>query len=91
MTLVWQNAAVNDRFDQLDFIALDNPLAAVMQDIEIEQQTNMLTLQPKMGRAGRIKGTRELVIVRTPFIAIYRIKQERIEILRVLHGAQNWP
>ena len=81
----------NERYDQLDYIALDNPLAAISQDEEIEQQTNLLIEQPKMGRAGRVRGTRELVISRTPFIAVYRIEGERIEILRFLHGAQKRP
>ena len=91
MILSWLPIAINERYDQLDYIALDNPLAATSQDEEIEQQTNLLTTQPKMGRIGRVKGTRELVINRTPFIAIYRIKGKRIEILRFLHGAQKWP
>ena len=46
---------------------------------------------PNMGRPGRIKATRELVIGRTSFIVAYRIKDNRIEILRVLHGSQQWP
>jgi len=44
-----------------------------------------------MGCEGRVEGTRELVIGRSPFIAVYRIKGKRIEILRILHGAQRWP
>jgi toxin ParE1/3/4 len=45
------------------------------------------------GRPGRKRGTRELVISRTPLVVVYRIrpKMQRIEILRVLHGAQRWP
>jgi len=91
MKLSWTSRAENERYDQLDYIARDNPLAAVDQDEEIEKQTDRLTTQPKMGRVGREKGTRELVISRTPFIAIYRIEGKRIEILRFLHGAQQWP
>lgn len=91
MILRWVPIAINERYDQLDYIALDDPLAAISQDEEIEEQTNLLTTQPKMGRIGRAKGTRELVISRTPFIAVYRIEGERIEILRFLHGAQKWP
>lgn len=89
MILSWGTVALNERYDQLDYIAMDNPLAAISQDQEIEQQTNLLTTQPEMGRAGRVKGTRELVISRTPFIVVYRIKGKRIEILRFLHGAQK--
>jgi toxin ParE1/3/4 len=45
-----------------------------------------------MGRPGRTKGTRELVISRTPFIAVYRLKgARRIEIIRLLHASQQWP
>ena len=91
MILSWGTVALNERYDQLDYIALDDPLAAISQDQEIEQQTNLLTTQPEMGRVGRAKGTRELVISRTPFIVVYRIKGKRIEILRFLHGAQKWP
>ena len=91
MILSWGTVALNERYDQLDYIALDDPLAAISQDQEIEQQTNLLTAQPEMGRIGRAKGTRELVIGRTPFIAVYRVVRERIEILRFLHGAQKWP
>jgi plasmid stabilization system protein ParE len=31
------------------------------------------------------------VIHRSPFIAVYRVKRKRIEILRILYGAQRWP
>lgn len=91
MKLSWQQIAINERYDQLDYIALDDPGAAISQDEEIERQTNLLTTQAKMGRVGRVKGTRELVISNTPFIAVYRIEGQRIEILRFLHGAQQWP
>jgi toxin ParE1/3/4 len=89
--LLWLPIAAEERFEQLDYIAQDNPFAAITQDEEIEQQISLLVLQPEMGRVGRVKGTRELVITHTPFIVVYRIKGERIEILRFLHGAQKWP
>jgi len=76
----------------LEYIAQDRALAAANQDDEIERQVNMLHEQPKLGRPGRVKGTRELVISNTPFIAVYRLKgSQRIEMLRLLHGSQLWP
>jgi len=44
------------------------------------------------GRGGRLDGTRELVVPRTAFLLVYRIdrKAQRVEILRFLHGAQQW-
>lgn len=79
------------RLAQSDYIAADNPTAAIELDQRIDQQIDRLADHPRMGRAGRVRGTREMIITRTPFIAIYRIKANRIEILRILHGAQQWP
>ena len=66
-------------------------MAAVSQGDRIAEQIEILQQHPQMGRPGRKQGTRELVISRTPFIVVYRIKAKRIELLRVLHGAQQWP
>ncbi|MFB2897343.1 type II toxin-antitoxin system RelE/ParE family toxin [Aerosakkonemataceae cyanobacterium BLCC-F50] len=44
-----------------------------------------------MGRPGRIPGTKELVVTRTPFILPYRVQGEQIEILAVIHAARQWP
>ena len=46
---------------------------------------------PLQGRPGRLPNTRELVIVGTPYLLVYRVTRERIDILRVVHGAQRWP
>ncbi|MGB6691314.1 MAG: type II toxin-antitoxin system RelE/ParE family toxin [Terracidiphilus sp.] len=91
MTIRWLRSATRTRFEQLDFIAAENPAAAVRLDEEIERQTDLLAQYPKLGRLGRVKGTRELVISHSPFIAVYRVKGKTVEILRLLHGAQQWP
>lgn len=91
MTIRWLRMATRERFQQLDYVAEDSPAAASRLDEEIESQTEMLAEYPLMGRSGRVKGTREMVIVRTPFIVVYRVKGNRVEILRLLHGAQRWP
>ena len=91
LKIEWLPLASANRFEQLDYIAQDNPLAAIDQDERIEHQIDMLLQHPQMGRPGRKKGTRELVISRTPFVVVYRAKGPRIEIIRLLHGAQQWP
>lgn len=91
MTIRWLKTATRTRFEQLDYIAEDSPSAAARLDEEIERQIDMLAQHPLIGRAGRVQGTRELVIGRTPYIAVYRVKRNKIEILRILHGAQQWP
>ena len=90
-SIAWLPVAIRQRFEQLDYIALDNPLAAISQDEEIEHQVDMLMQHPHMGRPGRLRGTRELVSSRTPFIVVYRVKGTRIEVIRLLHSSQQWP
>jgi len=88
----WLPEAHRNRFEQLDYIAEDKPLAAIGQDEEIERQVAMLIEHPKMGRLGRVPGTRELIISSTPFVVVYRLDgANRIEILRLLHSSQQWP
>ncbi len=91
MKLIWLPSAYATREEQIDYIAQDSPLSAASQDEEIERQVDMLLAHPYLGRPGRVKTTRELVIGRTPFIVAYRVKGESIEILRVLHTAMQWP
>jgi toxin ParE1/3/4 len=90
LILDWTELAEKDKEGYIDYIAQDNLLAAVNVGDEIERQVEMLLQHPKLGRVGRVKGTRELVIVGTPYIVAYRIKGDIIHILRVLHGAMDW-
>lgn len=66
-------------------------MAAGTQGDRIEEQIDILQQHPQKGRPGRKKGTRELDIRRTQFIVVYRIKAKRSELLRVLHGSQQYP
>jgi addiction module RelE/StbE family toxin len=87
----WSVFAFADRETIFDYIEADSPGAAASVDDRIEARVESLARFPEMGRPGRIDGTRELVISRTPYIAAYRIVGDTVRILRVLHGAQQWP
>lgn len=91
MNIEWLSQALVDFNEIIDFIAAENPVSAVKQGDEIERQIVMLWDNHNMGRPGRVKKTRELVVVRTPYIAAYRVKGRKIQILRILHGARRWP
>ncbi|MDP1602556.1 MAG: type II toxin-antitoxin system RelE/ParE family toxin [Legionella sp.] len=90
MRIKWTRGAKNNLHQIEEYIAQDNPQTAVYLIIRIIKTVEMLSNNPAMGRAGRIFGTRELVINGTPFIIPYRIKSEQIEILRVLHSSMKW-
>ncbi len=87
----WSVLAVADRNAIFDYIEADSPQAAIAVDARIEAAVDGLAKSPGIGRPGRIEGTRELVIDRTPYIAAYRIAGNAVRVLRVLHGAQQWP
>ena len=91
MKVEWRPLARQDLDETLAYVADDNPDAANRLQDEIERQVEMLAKMPEMGRPGRRRGTRELVIAGTRYIAAYRLTQNRLEILRLLHGARHWP
>ncbi len=91
MIFVWLPKAIKNRHDLIDHIGEENLHAAIEHDERIEKQIDQLLANPEIGRIGRRSGTRELVISRTPFIVVYRIKAKHIVIVRVLHTSQAWP
>jgi toxin ParE1/3/4 len=72
--LEWTEAAEADAGAILEFIAQDSISAAYEMYEEIRVQARHLMEYPKLGRVGRLKGTRELVINRTSYIVIYRVR-----------------
>ena len=89
--ILWAQIAENDLDAIEDYIALDKPQAAIDAIDTIEAKVQMLKLFPDMGKRGRVRGTRELVAAPLPYVVVYRVSGDRIEIARVLHGAQQWP
>ena len=73
------------------YIAQDKPEVARRQATLVLAAVDGLLRYPRSGRSGRLEGTRELVVVGTPFIVPYRIRADTIEILGVFHGRQQWP
>ncbi|MER8419619.1 type II toxin-antitoxin system RelE/ParE family toxin [Mesorhizobium sp. M0166] len=91
MRLVWARFALFDREDIFTHIEAENPRAAVQIDHHIVLTARRLIDFPESGRPGRVAGTRELVVPRTPYIAACVVTAGTVRILRVLHGAQMWP
>jgi toxin ParE1/3/4 len=91
MLVMWSPRARRAREAAIDYIARDRPNAALRLLDVIPRQVKLLAADPKIGRPGRVAGTRELVISETPFILVYRIDGEAVWILHFLHGARQWP
>ena len=88
----WTDQAARQLDQAHDYIALSNDEeAAARITVHIVASVQQLAAFPMSGRPGRVPGIRELVISNTPFIAAYAIENDRIVILAVYHGAQQWP
>ncbi|HSC69169.1 MAG TPA: type II toxin-antitoxin system RelE/ParE family toxin [Cellvibrio sp.] len=95
MQLKWTDLAAKDLDHIETYIATENShLVAVEVVLKVINSSEViLSNHPKAGRPGRVSGTRELVIDGVPFILIYRVvdRLDQLQILRVLHDAQQWP
>jgi toxin ParE1/3/4 len=88
----WTEQATRQLDQAHDYIALSNSEEVADRiTARILNSVQQLAAFPMSGRAGRVSGTRELVIANTPFIAAYAIEKARIVILALYHGAQRWP
>ena len=90
MKILWTQLALFDLDQAYNYISNTSPNRANDIIDRIEQSVILLQQFPQMGRPGKIPGTKELVIPQTPFILPYRITETTIEILAVIHGAQQW-
>jgi toxin ParE1/3/4 len=88
----WTEQATRHLDQAHDYITLSNSEeVAARVTMHIAASVQQLATFPMSGRSGRVPGTRELVISNTPFIAAYAIDHDRIVVLAVYHGAQQWP
>lgn len=88
--LEWKKQARNDLIKIVQYISVDNPDAADKLADAIEAKAENLKQNPELSRAGRKRGTRELV-VHPNYIVIYRVVDNTVEILRLKHTSQAWP
>ena len=91
MKVEWVRLALIDLNEAATFIAQEYPEAATRTVRRIQNAAQLLSDQPDAGRPGRVHGTREFVIADTPFILPYRVVNNTLQILRVLHGARRSP
>ena len=91
MRLKWTNQSIKDLVSLRRYIEKDKPGAARLIALKITSAAEILLEHPNIGRPGRVAHTRELVVTGTPYILPYRVIENAVEILRVLHGAMKWP
>jgi toxin ParE1/3/4 len=87
----WLRQALKNLAQAYDYVAAEHPDAAVQVVLKIQAAVLQLAEFPLLGRVGRVPKTRELVIAYTPYVLVYRVKGQAVEILRVLHTSKRYP
>ncbi len=91
MRLRWTIPAAQDLYRIVQRVQEDNLTAASKVAETVYDGCGTLAQFPRRGREGRIPGTRELIFPGLPYIVVYQINDQSIEVLRIYHGAQDWP
>ncbi|HVT23116.1 MAG TPA: type II toxin-antitoxin system RelE/ParE family toxin [Rhizomicrobium sp.] len=89
--VIWAPKSILDLREAWDFIAADSETAADRIISTLQRAGESLDQFPKLGRAGRVSHTRELVVSGTAYFLVYYIRRDHVEIARVIHGARQWP
>jgi plasmid stabilization system protein ParE len=92
MHIRWTEPAVHDFIYICDYISEHgSPATSRNVALAIHGAIGTLADFPQLGRTGRKPESRELVFSGLPYVAVYRIGNNGIEVLRILHGARQWP
>jgi addiction module RelE/StbE family toxin len=87
----WARTATQDLASIIRHIRRNNPQAAQRVKATIAEELATLNAMPLRGRHGIVEGTREIVFAPLPYIAVYLVFRDEVQILRIRHAAQDWP
>lgn len=90
LPICWNARALDELNAIAGYIAQFNLIAAERLQELIEASILPLSEHPYLYRAGRVPGTRELV-VHPNYIVIYRVLTDQVETVGVLHAAREYP
>jgi len=89
MRVRWLKTALRNLDEEARTIAEDDPAMARLVVERILDAVDLLADNPSIGRTGRVAGTRELVVRKTRYRPPYRVREGRVEILRVFHASRR--
>jgi len=89
MRIRWTQAAIDDLCTINDYLTEHNPPLRQPTMRTLHQGIYALRKFPNRGRAGTERGTRQLLFSRLPYIAVYRVEEDAVHVLRIYHGAQD--
>jgi toxin ParE1/3/4 len=91
MRIRWTPAAAGDLEQIARYLQEHNPTLAESTVQMLYDAVQSLKQFPNRGRIGRVAGTRELIHSSLPYIIVYQVEQQTVQVVRVVHGAEDWP
>jgi plasmid stabilization system protein ParE len=89
MRIRWTVPAADDLQNIKNFLQRNFPHFAEPTVRAIYQHIRVLKTSPNLGRPGHRTGTRELVLAPLPYVVVYSVAAEAVEILHIYHDAQD--
>ncbi len=87
----WSPAAVADLTEIAEYLENNQPALAASTVLKLYETVQSLRRMPHRGRVGREHGTRELILPSIPYVIVYRVLEDAVSVVRLLHTARNWP
>jgi len=91
MRIRWTPPAAADLQHISDYLKEHHPQYRRTTLQKLYERIRALKAAPYAGRPGRVEGTRELLFLPMPYVAVYRITEQTIEVWRVYHTSQHRP
>ena len=91
MKVIWSAASVRHLQEVVEYLQGESAAGAVTIRRRILETVRRVGQMPYSGRIGRIDGTREAVVPRSPYIVVYQVSAQTVDILGIWHGARLWP
>jgi plasmid stabilization system protein ParE len=91
MKAIWSAAAVRNLQEAIGYLQGESSAGAVTIRRRILATVRRLEQMPNSGKTGRVDGTREAVVPRSPYIVVYEVSAQEVKIQGIWHGARLWP
>jgi addiction module RelE/StbE family toxin len=89
MRVVWADSARREFDTAIAYLTEQSPAAADRIGERILSAVSLLEDFPEIAQASRHRGLRQLVVVHTPYLVIYRVHDDCVEIRAVIHAKQK--
>jgi toxin ParE1/3/4 len=90
MRIRWTVLAADDLESIKNYLQKHFPQFAEPTVRTIYLRVRSLKTTPYRGRPGHRSGTRELPLTPLPYVVVYSVKADAVQILHIYHGAQDW-